>query len=287
MTLAVGGGRRDGWTSDETVAALAVARRTGACVRTGDREVLSLSTLLRACSSPAWQHGPAFRSPHGVMRKVRRLAALDTAGEAWRGRATPLERQVVARFADGGEDLAEAEAKALDRLRDGVPFASIPTRGPAPCPATQGRSRAGVGPASLYLAVLRGARLADGRLFAKIGFSEDVGRRMRELGAGLPTPLGIAWVAVATRSYASATDAYDAEQAALARAAAGGLSIGGEFVAVSADALRSLVGDVTGRSCPPRPPRGRTDRAWRPDGTTGRVRRRGPGVRGSGRPRRA
>lgn len=109
----------------------------------------------------------------------------------------------------------------------------------------------------MYLARLGGAVLADGRILLKIGRSADVSRRMAELNAGLPSPLGLRWRSEATWSYRDAVTAHAAEQEMLARWSAAGWSAGSEFLAVDADGLSRVAGVgpvLTGRSARPRPP---------------------------------
>ena len=225
-------GGRNLWTRAETVLALDVAIRVGVTAGPDDPLVAGLSRLLRHARGADRRRD---RNAFGVACKVARLAAL-LGGSAPRGGAR-LERLLCEEFADRPAALADTVAWARRSLAvDAADYRSV---GPVPA-IGEFVSMRGDGATMVYLARLVGVVLADGRVLAKVGRSADVRRRMGELNGGLPVPLGVAWRAVATWRFDCADAAHNAEQSMLAGCAAAGLSVGGEFVAVTADGLASI-----------------------------------------------
>lgn len=263
-------GGRNLWTRAETVLALDVARRVGAASGPGDPLVAELSRLLRDARDAA---EPRDRNAFGVACKVARLAILLDGGEAVGG--AQLEHLVCDEFRHRPRALADAVAWARRSLA--VAVAESPSVGPVPAFGELATSRDD-GPTMVYLARLTGVALTDGRMLAKVGRSADVGRRMGELNVGLPAPLGVSWRPVATWRFDCADAAHDAEQSMLASCAAAGLSVGGEFVAVTAEGLASIAAAgplLSAGSARPRSPSAPYRRGWRGARRRGRARRRG------------
>ena len=251
--------------------ALGVAAELSQDINPSDPLVTELSNLLRGVAvDVASRH----RNPHGVACKVRRLRALLDGKNVQCGGAV-LEKIIHAEYVNRPAALAAAVAAA--RASFDAPSKSLPSRGPVPTFGDIVACRKD-GATLVYIARLAGAVLHDGRQLAKIGRSADVARRMEDLNEGLPVPLGLRWRAIATWQYPDAAGAHAAEQAMLARCGGAGWSVGGEFIAVDAGDLTSIVTAgpcVTGRRGQRQSLNARDPRGLRRSGRRGRARLRG------------
>lgn len=215
------------WSSDELVLALWTARRhIGEAVRVRDPDITALSELLRSAHGEDAFASTRLRNPHGVARKVwHYLALLD--GRSSRS-SSPLEQQVWTEFIAAPARLSELAQSALDRLTGA---SATPSRGPVPSFGEAVNERVDTG-SSVYVAIFCGVTLPPDALLAKVGRSNDVSRRQKELNAALPVRAGIAWKMVRAWPLEDSEIAHAAEQTILQSEAAAGGSAGGEFIVV-------------------------------------------------------
>lgn len=220
------------WSRGETVLAYELATKLDfeVQVHSGSEAVIELSRLLRGPHPPSNK----YRNPFGVACKVRRLAQLD-AGGATRGGAQ-LEKAIVAEFIGRPDALAAEAAEARKALAFSL---MTPSRGPAPSFGETVTQRQD-GETFVYLAVLRGVALQDGRHVVKIGRSSDIRRRVQELNAGLPGAIGINWEIRTTWRFRDGGAAHSAEQAMLTYWGLVGWSLGGEFFAADDAGLEEI-----------------------------------------------
>lgn len=125
-----------------------------------------------------------------------------------------------------------------------------PSRGPPPSAGIFAVERHDK-PCVVYATLLDGVRLKSGALLVKIGRTNQIGRRQRELNFGFPRELGIKWTVVRTWPFANGSAAHRAEQSILQSEARCGRSAGGEFIRIEPNGLaRFLDGcDTSLRSC--------------------------------------
>ncbi|HYE28322.1 MAG TPA: hypothetical protein VEA61_08830 [Allosphingosinicella sp.] len=200
-----------------------------------DPDITTLSELLRSAHGEDACASTRLRNPHGVARKVWHYRALLDGRSSRSG--SPLEQQVWTEFIAAPARLSELAQSALDRLTGA---SATPSRGPVPSFGEAVNERVDTG-SSVYVAILCGVTLPPDSLLAKVGRSNDVSRRQKELNAALPVRAGIAWKMVRTWPLANSEFAHAAEQTILQSEAAAGGSAGGEFIVVKATELAALL----------------------------------------------
>jgi hypothetical protein len=226
--MAASSRRNANWSRDETILLLDLyLRHPDAEAR--HPEVVALSDLLRnRARSDELFKTENFRNPVGIAMKLRNLAQQDPSfqrsGKAGLGHGNRLNAEVWALLANDPLALAEE----VKRIRMGMtvsgdgPEAANPSRGPVPTFGSFEANRCD-GPTELYILLLEGTEqwLAGqrpslvGASFLKVGFSNDIERRLEELNVGLPMVLGLRWRRYWSMQLPSASDAYVIEQAVL------------------------------------------------------------------------
>ncbi len=243
-------GRNADWSRDETILLLDLyLRHPDAEAR--HPQVVKLSETLRALAyAEGRPHAENFRNPVGIAMKLRNLAQQDPAfqrsGKAGLGHGNRLNAEVWALLADDPFALAAQ----VERIRQGLPPTTDvqpgvkPSRGPAPSFGSYEVARADGG-TDVYVLILDGtqewpvARLPvpAGAAVLKVGFSNDIQRRLGELNAGLPIILGIRWQMLWSAHLPTGLNAYETEQAVLRVVHERGWSGANEFIIAPADAL--------------------------------------------------
>lgn len=217
------------WSRDEIVLALALAvARQGYRISVDDPEIVDLSALLRSVTP---SDDVRFRNPHGVARKVWTFATV-LAGHGQQ-LTSAIERSVWDEFVRNPAwfELQERQARARLMLK-----AQMPSRGPRPSVGTFAVERADQ-PSVVYAAILDGIRLVSGELLLKVGRTNAIDRRERELNFGLPRVLSVQWRMVRSWGFATSSAAHQAEQAILHSEARRGRSAGGEFIRLDQSGL--------------------------------------------------
>lgn len=199
--------------------------------------VLKLSRLMRSGAPATALTSERFRNPHGVARKIWRYRDLL---EGRRNRPLSwIEENVWREFADDRRGLAAEAARVRRRLAAAPDLPDCPSRGPVP--AAFSTDRGAEGPSWVYVAGLEGTAAECGRIFVKVGHSNDTRRREADLNFGLPRRLGLRWLMIASWRMRDGTAAYRAEQAILQSEAIAGRCAGGEFLLIAADGVDGLL----------------------------------------------
>ncbi|MCS0505138.1 hypothetical protein [Ancylobacter mangrovi] len=244
--------RNPDWTYEEAVLLHALYRRAP---RAGRRHpaVEQLSGLLAVTAAlRGVDASGTYRNATGVAMRLSNVASIDPAHLARGLKGLPdgprIDKVVWARFAEDPVGLAAEEARILAAWQTS-PVAheapQSPSRGPAPSFGEIVATRID-GPTVVYLLRLEGPvdRLITGdRPVLKLGLSNDVDRRIRELNAGFPESLGLAWHLVRSWVSPSGAAAWAVERAALMACHAAGWSLGGEFFRCSLELATAVVSD--------------------------------------------
>lgn len=246
--------RNPDWTYEEAVLLHALYRRAP---RAG-RKHPDLAGLSRLLIATAGLRGvtpsETYRNVTGVAMRLGNVAAIDpdhlAQGLKGLSDGPRIDRIVWARFAEDPSGLAAEEARILAAwgasLVQTTQAPLAPSRGPTPTFGEVVATRID-GPTSVYLLELSGPveRLVtpeDGlRPLLKLGLSNDVARRLRELNASFPEPLGLAWRLVRSWDCPDGASAWAVERAALTVCHAAGWSLGGEFVRCAIDEAADAV----------------------------------------------
>lgn len=253
-------GRNPDWTFEEAVLLHALYRRSPQAGRDA-AAVLQLSNLLNETAAIRnVTPSETYRNPTGVAMRLRNISSIDPAHLARELRGLPggprIDKVVWARFAEDPVGLAIEEARILALWSASAPTLPAPSSGPSRGPAPQFGDYAGTrkdGPTSVYLLKLAGPRshllaIDDSRPLLKLGLSNQIDRRLRELNAGFPTPLGVAWTLVQEWTCPDGVSAWAVERAALTACHKEGWSLGGEFVRCEVDAAAAMVAAALGSS---------------------------------------
>lgn len=247
-------GRNLNWSRDETILLLDLyLRHPSAEARHPVVAALSatLRDLDRATGAPRPEN---FRNPVGIAMKLRNLAQQDPVfqrcGRAGLGHGNRLNAEVWDLLANDSVALAAEVQRVRRRVEGSIDEKdrSAPSRGPVPSFGSFNVLRAD-GKTEIYVMILQGSRrwlpegspVADGHDILKVGFSNDVDRRLGELNAGLPVVLDLRWRRYWSVPVAAGSAAHMVEQAVLRRVEERGWSGSGEFVIAPA---KSLVGEV-------------------------------------------
>lgn len=263
------------WTREETILALDLyARRRPQLPDQADREIMLLSAQLRAYAAQRGVRGTeSFRNPNGVSMKVANLSRLDNADDrAGLSHGSAMEERVWAEFMPDVVRLRLAAELIISGIgtatvtdepaTDSAPAAQAPkassreevavSRGPVPSFGQVTYVRED-GENVVYLMRLDGPvellfpkRHLGGSAVVKIGRSNDVKRRVKELNCGFPPGLGLIWQPVQVQSYPSGRDAHAIEQAIIGELDRRGLAIGNEFAIVPTKELDGLIASAKG-----------------------------------------
>jgi hypothetical protein len=243
-------GRNPDWSRDETILLLDLYLRHPSAER-NHPEVVALSETLRDLARTSGSPRPDnFRNPIGIAMKLRNLAQQDPAfrqsGKAGLGHGNRLNAQIWDQLANDPPALAaevERVRRGIAAPKDGGGLGT-PSRGPAPAFGALDFLRSD-GATEVYVLVLEGSRrwLPEGSTarvshdVLKLGYSNDVERRLGELNAGLPDVLELRWRKRWSTLLPAASDAYKVEQAVLGKVLELGWSGSGEFVIAPAQSL--------------------------------------------------
>lgn len=217
----------------------------------------------------AQQSGPpvsaTYRNSEGVAMKLKAMAQQDPDFRATgcKGlRAVRIDETIWRQFAGDPEALA-AEVR---RITSALAPVATDCRPPESAALRTARSR---GPAPSFgmfvaerfdtecvvyilrfegpiLALFPPGRAPEGWIVAKLGRTNDVGRRIAELSAGFPPGANLGWRVLETITLPTAGSAQMAEQSLLTVAEGKGWTLGGEFVVAPEAALLSELWDVAG-----------------------------------------
>jgi hypothetical protein len=171
----------------------------------------------------------------------------------WRaGDRTPFTYAGVATAIDVRNSAPVEVTWAFETAKHGLPEI-IPgpkdprwRRGPPPA-STAMISTPDPGPASVYVMRLTGPlshvvpKLQPGEVVIKVGRSNDLSRRLRELNFGMPPNGELGWKMVHSRKLPTADDAHAAETVILERLRVRRQWIAGEFAIVMEDQLGSVL----------------------------------------------
>jgi len=168
----------------------------------------------------------------------------------WRGKDRAPFTYAGLGVAEIVEDVSPVEVSWLltDTQPPKSPTSSFPLwkRGPPPSVGERTIYKQD-GPTSVYLMVLEGAcvdtfpRLPAGHKVAKIGMSNDPGRRLTELNSGIPPGCVLKWISVGSRGYPSGPLAFEAEGALLEQFRLKGQWLGNEFISLSEAEVDNLL----------------------------------------------
>ena len=203
----------------------------------------------------------SFRNAEGVARKVGKFRAAERGDAPMTVRGAELEGVIWARHGHKPGDVALAadalrariyEAAAEQDVGDDNAGSPVEaplrhSRGPRP---SQGERTVRItdGECVVYVLELTGATAAffpdydlSERCVVKIGRSNLVHRRLRELNAGFPSSMACRWRVMAVRPFPSADGAHDFEQALLQRLTDRKLSLGDEFALIGRSGAAGLL----------------------------------------------
>lgn len=244
------------WSRDETILLLDLYLRVG---RAGPEHVAVQSvsdTLRRLAAQSGRLVGVTYRNAEGVAMKLKAMAQQDPDFRAtgrkglravridatvWRqlaGGPTGLAaevRRVVSGLAPASTDPPSSQSRALRAARSRGPTPSfgafVAERFDSECVVYVLRFE---GPIA---ALFPPGRVPQDWIVAKLGRTNDVGRRIVELGAGFPPGAELGWSVLETITLATAGAAQRVEQALLTLAEDRGWTLGGEFVVAPEAAL--------------------------------------------------
>lgn len=205
---------------------------------TDDSEIVELSTLLRSAAPAGFYQCARYRNPHGVWRKVRRF--LDHLSGSAGSPLSAVEESVQEEFAGKRRRLAAEAMRARRRLAAAAERPDAPSRGPAPA-SFLSLFCDDEGLACLYVAALGGVVLEGGEIFVKIGRSNNIRRREKDLNFAFPQRLGLRWRMIAAWQLQRPMLAHLAEQTILQSEAAAGRSAGGEFLLMAQSEIGGLL----------------------------------------------
>jgi hypothetical protein len=213
-------------------------------------------TLRRLAEQAGRQVGLTYRNAEGVAMKLKAMAQQDPDFRATgrKGlRAVRIDATVWRQFADDPKALAAEVRRIASALApvatnhqplEGLALRAGRSRGPAPSFGTFVAERFDsecvvyilrfVGPIP---ALFPPGRALGGWIVAKLGRTNDVGRRIVELSAGFPPGAKLGWRLLETIMLPTAGAAQIVEQSLLAVAEDKGWTLGGEFVIAPEAAL--------------------------------------------------
>lgn len=181
-----------------------------------------------------------LRNPGGVARKVDKFRAAEAGKTPASVGGAGMEAEIWAAYKhDRVALIRNAEITRL-KIYEGAatalePEAPTPSRGPTPSFGSVVHTREDgecvvyrfelCGPVEIILPHLA----LDGMRVLKIGRSNDVARRMKELNTGFPPSSTLRWKLLSVTVFESGAAAHRAEQAELLELKTNGLTIGGEF----------------------------------------------------------
>lgn len=241
--------RNPDWSRDETILLMDLYLRASRAGK-GHPEVLALSEVLRAAGR---RDGRAvletFRNPAGIAMRLRNFGRHDPATSATQDAGLRpggvIDAEVWRAF---GDDRQRLKAE-VSRIHQSIQVADWRTvrrsRGPAPS----------VGPrmfsvedcqTAVYMLQIDGPLdlLAPGVYrnelwgVVKLGRTSDLGRRVAELGSGLPPAAKIKYTPIALRFFPTAAEAHRFEQWILDLCERQQWTLGGEFAYAPLDDLR-------------------------------------------------
>ena len=192
------------WTYEEAVLLHALYRRAP----NAELQHPAVAQLSQLLNQTAGLRGvtpsDTYRNCTGVAMRLRNIAAIDpaylTRGLRGLSEGPRIDKVVWARFAEDPVALVAEETRIVALWQTLVPAAkaaSAPSRGVPPSFGNIAATRTD-GATLVYLLRLEGplerlSRPGNCHPMLKLGLSNDVERRLRELNAGFPEALGLAW----------------------------------------------------------------------------------------------
>ncbi len=242
------------WTEAETLLALdAYLQVRPRYADAGDPLIEQLCDLLRLNAGRRGVRGTqTFRNPAGVARKVNKFRAAEAGLGPEVVKGARLEAQVWRAFITSpGETLIRVTRLKAEILNPVGPnldvTAPAPSRGPIPSFGQVSHLRED-GETLVYLLALSGPvaalypdSTADRVAIIKVGRTTDLARRLIQLNIGFPPGSGLAWRAIASLEFSSASEAHKVEQALLDQLYARGLTLGGEYARLPVTELSTFL----------------------------------------------